>query len=128
MKKTDRKKYGQFFTDPACAEYMASLFNIDSKKESIELLDPGAGSGLLSVAFLESLQGKFWGIVHLTCYENDQNILPLLKKNLEIAKSQLTIHFDFNIIDENFILSQKEAFSLKNQIKCLTTSFAIHHI
>lgn len=53
MPKTMRKKYGQFFTSKETAVFMASLFDITEENRTISILDPGAGSGILSIAFLE---------------------------------------------------------------------------
>ena len=55
MPKSQRKKYGQFFTSKETASFMASLFAIPQGRHCISILDPGAGSGILSVALLERL-------------------------------------------------------------------------
>ena len=57
MPKSLRKKYGQFFTSPETAIFMAELFEIPRQK-SLSILDPGAGSGILSVALIERLQSE----------------------------------------------------------------------
>ena len=56
MPKSQRKKYGQFFTSKETAAFMAELFEIPHKRQTLSILDPGAGSGILSVALLERLQ------------------------------------------------------------------------
>jgi len=43
---------GQFFTQPSVAKLMAGMFS--SYPSSINLVDPGAGVGTLSAAFIES--------------------------------------------------------------------------
>lgn len=62
--KTQRKKYGQFFTNMTTASFMASLFNFNLSKSDIYLLDAGAGTGILSAAVIDRLKelgykGKF---------------------------------------------------------------------
>ena len=52
--KTKRKKIGQFFTGLETARFMASLFSLP-KKEHLDILDPGSGSGILTVALMERL-------------------------------------------------------------------------
>lgn len=47
MPKSLRKQYGQFFTSLTTARFMASLFTLPKKKE-LNILDAGAGSGILS--------------------------------------------------------------------------------
>ena len=89
MPKKERKKYGQFFTSMETARFMAGLYNIDEKKSKVSVLDAGAGSGILSCAFIERLE-MIDSIqkIELTCYENDNNVLPLLKRNLEYCKEK----------------------------------------
>lgn len=78
MTKKQRKEYGQFFTSKETAVYMASLFDCSKLKDEINVLDAGAGTGILSVSLLEYLfQQKPEIKIHLTCYETDTNILPL---------------------------------------------------
>lgn len=89
MPKTLRKKYGQFFTSKETAVFMASLFNISEDDTVISILDPGAGSGILSVALLERIDTLSIKKVHLVCYENDEKIIPILKDNLEYAKNNV---------------------------------------
>ena len=55
MPKTVRKKKGQFFTSLETAVFMADLFNLDRLQEDVSILDPGAGSGILSAAIIERL-------------------------------------------------------------------------
>ena len=53
--KLKRKKYGQFFTNMATANFMASLFCFDLTKPELHLLDAGAGTGILSAAVIDKL-------------------------------------------------------------------------
>ena len=106
MPKSMRKKYGQFFTSPKTAAFMASLFSI-SQQKSISVLDPGAGSGVLSVAFIERLQNvPSINKIDLCCYENDPNILALLQSNLEWVCAHSRKEISYRIITGNYILSQ----------------------
>lgn len=110
MPKTLRKAYGQFFTSKETARFMASLFSVP-KKKSISILDAGAGSGILSIAVVEKISKEQPNAeIQLTCYENDPNILPLLKENLESLKI-INKNFFFEIITENYITSQTKAFN-----------------
>ncbi|MDD4142080.1 MAG: Eco57I restriction-modification methylase domain-containing protein [Bacteroidales bacterium] len=111
MTKKQRKEYGQFFTGKETAAYMASLFDFSDVKKEIRVLDAGAGSGILSVSLLEHLfQQKTEIKVHLTCYETDINVLPLLNSNLELAKQKYSTKFDFSVITDNYLLSQQDSF------------------
>ncbi len=91
MPKKERKKYGQFFTSKETARFMASLYEMPMRKSCVTVLDAGAGSGILSCAFIEWAE-QFDTIIEieLTCYENDENVLGLLRKNLEYCKEHST--------------------------------------
>lgn len=107
MQKKERKKYGQFFTSMETARFMAGLYNFDEKKGKVSILDAGAGSGILSCAFVERLETMdFIQEIELTCYENDENVLPVLKRNLEYCKEMSKKKLTVNIIEDNYILSQ----------------------
>lgn len=107
MPKFQRKKNGQFFTSKETAAFMAELFDVPVNKTHLSILDTGAGSGILSIALIERLQTiPQIQYIHLVCYENDSKIVGLLKKNLEWASRQSTLHLDYEIREENYILSQ----------------------
>lgn len=112
MPKYLRKRYGQFFTSLTTARFMASLFTLPVKRD-LQVLDAGSGSGMLSVALLERMDKELEGMVHvhLTCYENDTQILPLLKENLNDLKKELNLQFDFEIRTDDYLLSQSDAFN-----------------
>lgn len=103
--KSKRKKSGQFFTAASTAIFMANLFEIDFSKKHLELLDAGAGTGVLSAALLDHIfKNGFKGTVHLTCYETDDEVFPILKKNLMLAKEVYGI--DYTLLKENYITTQ----------------------
>ena len=112
MLKKERKKYGQFFTSRETAEYMASMFSDLGMKEEISILDAGAGSGILSCALLEKV-AQYSNIkkVKLVCYETDEKILDILRKNLELVKEKNNYIFEYEIRTENYIVSQKLEFN-----------------
>ena len=113
MSKSERKKIGQFFTNSETAVYMGSL--IKNEKEELSILDPGAGSGILSAAVLESLyNSNVVNKINLDLYENNNDIIPLLKSNLEYMKNELLNHdkvLSYNIYNENFITFNEEDWS-----------------
>lgn len=106
MTKDQRKKYGQFFTSKATAIFMASLFTVP-QQSTVTILDPGAGSGILSIALIERLQScKGIKKIELVCYENNQDVLGILYANLERTVEASVIDISYRIISENYILSQ----------------------
>lgn len=113
MPKKERKKYGQFFTSKETAMYMAGLFSVTEDKDTLTVLDAGAGSGILSCALVEELQRKkkVKGI-SLTCYETDSNILAILQNNLEYIKKNAEVEVEYEIKTDNYITSQYMDFNL----------------
>lgn len=112
MPKSQRKRYGQFFTSKDTAKFMARLFTLYNKSQEVSILDPGAGSGILSIALLEHLQ-SFPAIkyIKLVCYENDPNIIDLLRSNLDLACKQSKKIIRYKIITDNYILSQADIYN-----------------
>jgi adenine-specific DNA-methyltransferase len=108
--KIERKKIGQFFTNSQTAAYMGSL--IKKEQGELNILDPGAGSGILSAAVLEYLyNSSVVSKINLDLYENNVDIVPILKSNLDFMKNELLKHgkvLNYNIYIENFIISNKE--------------------
>lgn len=103
--KSKRKKFGQFFTTATTARFMADLFDIDFSKKHIELLDAGAGTGVLSAALLDHIfNNGFKGTVHITCYETDDLVFPILERNLMLAK--LVYGIEYTLLKENYITTQ----------------------
>ena len=86
---------------------MAELSNY--KKDNIKILDAGAGTGILSIALLEKLN-KEEDIqnIEIDLYENDLEIIPILEKNMAETKEKVSKLTKYNILKENFILSNKE--------------------
>ena len=113
MPKSQRKQYGQFFTSKDTAAFMAGLFEIPNERHTLSILDPGAGSGILSIALLERLQA-FTAIkeIKLVCYENDPNVMELLRANLEVACSQSKQKISYEIVSDNYILGQATDYNL----------------
>ena len=122
MPKSLRKKYGQFFTSPETAVFMASLFSIPCKK-IISILDPGAGAGILSIALIERLQNMpDIEQIELFCYENDSNVLDLLVSNLSWVCTKSIKKVSYKIVKDNYILSQASDYNYtldasKNPVK-----------
>lgn len=111
MPKSLRKKYGQFFTSPETAAFMAGLFEVPQQK-TISILDPGAGSGILSAALIERLQDESQiEEISLVCYENDSNILELLSSNLAWLSNNSDKKISYQIIADNYILSQENDYN-----------------
>jgi adenine-specific DNA-methyltransferase len=55
--KEERKALGQFFTSKAAARFMAGLFD-PPRQGVVRVLNPGAGSGVLSAALVEAVERR----------------------------------------------------------------------
>jgi len=102
----NRKKYSQYFTPSGIAAFMASLFDLD--KPTIRILDPGAGTGILSVAVIESLLNSQNQIkqIELIVIEIDETLEKHLHKSFGICADKCKeqgIDFTYKIISEDFI-------------------------
>ena len=104
MPKEERKKYGQFFTSKETALYMAELLSESVDKDNIEVLDAGAGSGILSCAFVEVMQKKkIVKQINLVCYETDNNIIKLLEGNLDYIKKRLKLILIMRLLQKTIL-------------------------
>ena len=104
--KSERKAYGQFFTMGTGAMFMSKLFNVNLEKECLNILDAGAGTGILTSAMVDQLLALgFKGKICVTCYENDSNVLPVLYGNLEEIANNVK-QFEYRVIAENFLTFQ----------------------
>jgi len=103
-----KKELGQFFTDSSVAKYMSNLFDFNiSIDKKIELLDCGAGHGILSIALLYRLVVKGYRNIDLTLYEIDENVVETLENNLNFfAKKHTKLKLSYKIIKKNFILDE----------------------
>jgi len=111
MPKTKRKAIGQFFTSVETARYMASMF-VAPQKAELSILDPGSGSGILTAAIIDRLQSDSTvKHIHVTCYETSEDVLPILKNNLEYIKANSVVPIEYEVVEQNYITSQSDDFN-----------------
>lgn len=110
--KARRKSSGQFFTSATTARFMAGLFTIPPQS-TIRVLDPGAGSGILSAAMIEMIEQQYPYVkeIELTCYETDRDVIPLLEANIEYIKNASKTKITAVVIKKDYLLSQSNDFS-----------------
>ncbi|MFA5091302.1 MAG: Eco57I restriction-modification methylase domain-containing protein [Candidatus Paceibacterota bacterium] len=100
-----RKAKGQFFTPKKVAAYMADLFDLE--KRNLRVLDPGAGTGVLSAALCTRVLNETDGmILEIDAFENDVDVIPVLRKVLETCKAELKKkghEFGFTIYESDFV-------------------------
>lgn len=85
-----KKDFGQYLTPYSIAKYMASLFPV--VRESMNILDPGAGIGTLSCAFLDRISEEKWNNpeIKVSAYDLDNSVLKELKENLSAEKNKIS--------------------------------------
>ena len=103
-----QKTLAQFFTPLPIAELMASLFIIDKTTTHINILDPGAGVGILSAVLIDRIVSNKFNIktINLTAFESDDNLIPQLKSTLKLCElkcNEVNIKLTVNIINDDFI-------------------------
>ena len=111
-----RKLKGQFFTPQQVSKYMASLFELHTN--TIRLLDPGAGTGVLTAAFCERLLASDQTLnLTIDAYESDPALSQLLRMSLQACKLQLQGRghdVKYNVCEKDFILHNEGYFNEKD--------------
>ena len=102
-------RIGRFFTKKETAALLARMFSFEERKTEMTVLDPGAGTGILSAALLEAIcLGRAALSVKLVCYENNSLYLPMLKNNLERLRRRVRrehgVRLAYEVREENFLL------------------------
>jgi len=110
----DRKSKGQFFTPKTISEFMVRQYNNLHNKDEIKILDPGAGIGIFESTICDMLISKSKRPkVIFEIYENDENILPYLKKNMRMCKKKMEengFKFFYRIYSDDFIIRNSSFF------------------
>jgi adenine-specific DNA-methyltransferase len=78
----DRAARGQYFTPSITARFMAKMMRMDGRR--VRLLDPGAGVGALTAAWVVEMLGRKQRPeeVLLTVFEKDERFIPQLRQTL----------------------------------------------
>jgi tRNA1(Val) A37 N6-methylase TrmN6 len=102
-RQTDRGKkshLGQFFTPERISMFMASLFS-DTKSKACRLLDPGAGIGSLTTAFLDQcLSGRLdFNEINISAFEIDESLLHELTASIDAYRGQLPLRVQLYLTD-----------------------------
>ena len=106
-----RAAMGQFFTPAPIARFMADLS--EAKTGRVRLLDPGAGVGSLSAAWIAracSLEQRPSSI-HLTAYEADHRLAEHLRQTVEDCEEVCRaagVAFQAEVIEADFIRAAVE--------------------
>ncbi len=107
-----RKFYGQYFTPRPVAAFMSGLFRLET--EEVSLLDPGAGSGILTCAVAEHLAGRQTKptSLNIVAYEADSVLAQVLDTCFAHLGKWLKSHgiaFEAAIHTTDFVMTHAEA-------------------
>ena len=105
-----KKLFGQYLTPIVVADFMAGLVSGKLGKR-VDILDPGIGSGVLSCSLIEKLVSDQKQItsIRIVAYENDSELLPIIRKTFEYLKKWLLNHsveFTYEIRLKDFVLER----------------------
>lgn len=97
---------GQFLTPASVATFMAGM--IECRKPVVRVLDPGAGIGSLSAAFVSAMCHRPLrpDVIALTAYEVDPMLVGYLQSTLNLcraASEDAGIRFEGRIVTEDFL-------------------------
>lgn len=111
---TNQIEKGQVFTPLSIAQFMAKQFQLS--KDKFYILDPGAGTGILSAALCERIINTTNNSkeIELVAYENDNKIIPVLHENLLFLKriaSEYGHEFNFSIKNNDFVAEESQLFN-----------------
>lgn len=113
-KNEQRAELGQYFTPTEVADFMASLLKPISKPY-IRILDPGAGSGVLTSAAIKALvqnsQSKS-SSYHVDLFEIDPSLMRQLRSSMTHLKTWCENRgksFSFEVHTEDFVLARSSA-------------------
>ena len=116
--KSQNVRLGRLFTKKDTARLMANMIITDKNKTAYTILDPGAGTGILSAAAVEKIciDVPKCEQIFLTCYENNPVFLPMLEDNLERIRKKCRHDYDVKlfvtIYPENYLIDSKKHYTV----------------
>ena len=116
--KCENVRLGRLFTKKDTARLMASMLEIDKEKTAFTVLDPGAGTGILSSAAVEEICKRAPNCkqIFLTCYEICDDFIPVLTDNLERIRKKCRhdygVKLYVTIYKENYIVDAKKHYTV----------------
>ena len=117
--RSENVRLGRLFTKKDTARLMADMFRPDEKREAYTVLDPGAGTGILAAAAVETICRRAKNVrrIFLTCYENDPLFLPMLEDNLERirkkARHDYEVRVYVTVYPENYLTDSGKHYTVR---------------
>lgn len=116
--KAENIRLGRLFTKKDTAKIMASKFSLDVEKSSYTILDPGAGTGILTAAVIERIckEAPACKQIFATCYENNPDFADMLEDNLERIRKKCRHDYDVrlfaSVYRENYLTESKNHYTV----------------
>lgn len=101
-----RRTFGQFFTPVAVARFMARLATSSLDHSEVRLLEPGAGTGVLTAAVCEQLPSTVES-VHIDAYELHPDLADRCEQALSFTSKTLAergVRCTFAVHQRDFVL------------------------
>ena len=116
--KSENIRLGRLFTKKNTARLMADMIKLDKNKTAYTVLDPGAGTGILSGAIVEHIckNAPSCKQIFLTCYEDNPDFIPMLEDNLERIRKKCRHDYDVRLFStvysENYLIDVKNHYTV----------------
>ncbi len=116
--KSENTRLGRLFTKKDTARLMAKSFIFDKEKTAYTVLDPCAGTGILSAAVIEEIckSAPLCHQIFITCYENNPDFIPMLEDNLERIRKKCRHDYDVRLFatvyKENYLTESKNHYTV----------------
>ena len=109
-----RVQMGQFLTPGPVATFMAGMF--ECKRPLVRILDPGAGTGSLSAAFVLAMCQRLQrpSAIALTAYELDPLLVGYLRETLDRCRAaceETGISFEGRLVPHDFLEAGASTFA-----------------
>lgn len=112
LSRAEQREMGQFMTPSTIARFMAQRLVGSSRSQTIRVLEPAAGGGILAAAVVEALIAKTPEerpeVIELLMYELDERLIPGLLGLCEVMYDtceRAGVILDFVVANEDFLLS-----------------------
>ena len=114
-----KKKYGQNFLEDS--ELSERIIEISGVSKDIEVIEIGPGLGFLTEKLIENSK-------HLTAFEIDDDLIPVLNKKFQGRDNFSLIHEDFMVADLSTFLNGKKNIKVVANIPYYITSPIINKL
>ncbi len=116
--KSENVRLGRLFTKKNTARLMADMIELNKNKTAYTILDPGAGTGILSAAIIEKICKECPDCkqIFLTAYENSDTFADMLEDNLERIRKKCRHDYGIRLYPtvyrENYLTESKNHYTV----------------